>query len=62
MKVTITATKVTFSTSGDNKTSYDCNTQNVKNGYAAKGTQLAHAHLNVTQDMVDALVEGGSCR
>ena len=62
MKVTIAATKVTFSTSGDNKTSYDCNTQNVKNGYAAKGTQLAHAHLNVTQDMVDALVEGGTLK
>jgi len=62
MKVTITASKVAFSTSGDNKTSYDCNTQNVKNGYAAKGTQLAHAHLNVTQDMVDALVEGGTLK
>ena len=62
MKVTIAATKVTFSTNGDNKTSYDCNTQNVKNGYAAKGTQLAHAHLNVTQDMVDALVEGGTLK
>ncbi len=62
MKVTITASKATFSTDGDNKTSYDCNTQNVKNGYAAKGTQLAHAHLNVTQDMVDALVEGGTLK
>ena len=62
MKVTITASKATFSTNGDNKTSYDCNTQNVKNGYAAKGTQLAHAHLDVTQDMVDALVEGGTLK
>jgi len=38
---------------------YNCNTQNVKNGIAAKNDQLAHGEFEFTKDMANALMGGG---
>ena len=38
---------------------YNCDTQNVKNGIAAKNDQLAHGEFEFTKDMANALMGGG---
>ncbi|MCI8844379.1 MAG: flagellin [Oscillospiraceae bacterium] len=44
---------------GPGPVSFNCQTQNVKNGVAEAADQLAHGHVNITQDMADALAKGG---
>ena len=49
----------------DDKTSastYNCNTQNVVNGYAAKNDQLAHGEFEFTKNMANALANGGELK
>ena len=64
VKMTLTG-KSTFDKGVDpsaDKTSastYNCSTQNVKNGIAAKNDQLAHGEFEFTKDMANALMGGG---
>ncbi len=66
LDVTMTLTgKSTFdkgvdpSTDKTSASTYNCNTQNVKNGIAAKNDQLAHGEFEFTKDMANALMGGG---
>ncbi len=64
VKMTLTG-KSTFdkgvdpSTDKTSASTYNCNTQNVKNGIAAKNDQLAHGEFEFTKDMANALMGGG---
>ena len=64
MDVTIEGdgTKIEFKAGDDYKTTYNCNTQNVSNGFAAKNDKLAHGEFEFTKNMANALFNGGSLK
>ena len=55
----VTMTVGSGAANGPGPVSFNCQTQNVKNGVAEQADQLAHGHVDVTQDMADALAKGG---
>nr|WP_325215232.1 flagellin [uncultured Oscillibacter sp.] len=54
--------KLEFKTGDDYKTTYNCNTQNVQNGFAAKNDKLAHGEFEFTKNMANALANGGTLK